>query len=84
MAAKVLNESLYFHRIQGQRIRANVRSALLLAFFTYLEKHSKTSLTLQEVYRILFQLTKIIEEEGQALLTSVSERSLKSMAESAL
>ena len=84
MAAKVLNESLYFHRIQGQRIKAQVRSALLLAFFTYLENHSKGNLTLQDVYRILFHLTRIIEDEGPALLTSESERSLKSKAESAL
>ena len=81
MAAKVLNESLYFHRIQGQRIKAQVRSALLLAFFTYLENRSKGNLTLQEVYRILFHLTRIIEDEGPALLISGSERPLKSKVE---
>ena len=78
----MLNESLYFHRIQGKRIKAQVRSALLMAFFTYLENHSKGSLTLQEVYRILFHLTRIIEDEGPALITSESERPLKSTAES--
>ena len=73
MAAKVLNESLYLHRIDGKRIKSQVRRALLHSFFTYLEAHGRTAITQQDIYRVLFYLSSILEEEGPALLTNASQ-----------